>query len=197
MQKTLIFAVAALTGLTAGLYFALASKETPGANMPQVEFATFEGLRRGDMLKLQFEVRRGSAVPFTHEDGSELTLADFEGKWLILNFWATWCAPCRKEMPHLSELQASMGADDFQVLTIASGPNQRPAMERFLAEINVDNLPLHTDLSSAFSRDMGILGLPVTIVMHPEGYEVARLIGDANWGSDNAKEILQSMMQNL
>ena len=92
---------------------------------------------------------------------------------------------------------AVLGGEVFQVVTVASGPNQRPAMERFLDEIGVDNLPLHTDANSSFTRDMGVVGLPVTIVMHPDGYEVARLIGDADWASDNAKEILQAMMAGL
>ncbi|MEL6960396.1 MAG: redoxin domain-containing protein [Pseudomonadota bacterium] len=197
MKKPLIFAAAAVIGLAGGLYLALSGRESP-QDVPQLDLTAYEAMREGDMLKLQVGTNRGSTVPFLHEDGeTELTLADYEGKWVVLNFWATWCAPCRKEMPHLSELQTEFGGGDFEVVTIASGPNQRPAMERFLAEIGVDNLPLHTDANSAFTRDMGVVGLPVTIVMHPDGYEVARLIGDADWASDNAKEILQAMMAGL
>jgi thiol-disulfide isomerase/thioredoxin len=151
-------------------------------------------MREGDMLKLQVGVDRGSDVVFMHEDGSDLTLADYDGKLVVLNFWATWCAPCRKEMPHLSELQDEMGSADFEVVTVATGTNQRPAMERFLAEIGVENLPLHTDNNSALARDMGVVGLPVTIILSEDGYEIGRLIGDANWASDNAKAILAALM---
>ncbi|SLN53980.1 TlpA disulfide reductase family protein [Pseudooctadecabacter jejudonensis] len=192
MKKQLIFAAASIIGVAGGLYLATATEESPA--LPQMEFSAVEALREADMQKLQFGVNRGSDVVFTHEDGSDMTLASYEGQWVVLNFWATWCAPCRKEMPHLSDLQASMDSDTFEVVTVATGINQRPAMIRFLDEIGVDNLPLHTDNNSALARDMGVIGLPVTVVLHPDGFEVARLIGDADWASDNAKEILQTLM---
>ena len=121
--------------------------------------------------------------------------SEYAGKHVVLNFWATWCAPCRHEMPHLSELQAELGGDSFEVVTVATGVNQRPAMERFLAEIGVDNLPKHTDGNSALARDMGVIGLPVTLILDPEGQEIARLIGDADWASDNAKDILTALIE--
>lgn len=192
MKKPLIFAVAAVIGIGGGLYLASDRGESPA--VVQQDFTALEALRSGDMMKLQFGANRGSDVVFTHEDGSDLTLAAFEGQFILLNFWATWCAPCRKEMPHLSELQDEFGGDDFQVVTVATGLNQRPAMERFLDEIGVDNLPLHTDGNSALARDMGVVGLPVTLIMDPQGQEVARLIGDADWASDSAKDILTALM---
>jgi thiol-disulfide isomerase/thioredoxin len=192
MKKPLIFAVAAVIGIGGGLYFASDRGESPA--IVQQDFTALEDLRTGDMMKLQFGADRGSDVVFTSEDGSDLTLAAYEGQYVLLNFWATWCAPCRKEMPHLSELQSEFGGDDFQVVTVATGLNQRPAMQRFLDEIGVDNLPLHTDGSSALARDMGVVGLPVTLIMDPQGQEVARLIGDADWASDSAKAILTALM---
>lgn len=193
MKKPLIFTAAALIGLAGGLYLALGQGESPA--VPARDFTALEEMRSGDMLKLQFGMNRGSDVAFMSEDGEEMTLAAFEGQHVVLNFWATWCAPCRKEMPHLSELQAEFGGDDFQVVTVATGVNQRPAMQRFLAEIGVDNLPLHTDGNSALARDMGVVGLPVTLILDPEGFEIARLIGDADWASDTAKEILKTLIE--
>ncbi|SMX43080.1 TlpA family protein disulfide reductase [Octadecabacter ascidiaceicola] len=192
MKKQLIFAAATVIGVGAGLYLASERGESPA--VVQQDFTALEALRTGDMMKLQFGADRGSDVVFTHEDGSDLTLAAFEGQYVLLNFWATWCAPCRKEMPHLSELQDEFGGDDFQVVTVATGLNQRPAMERFLDEIGVDNLPLHTDNNSALARDMGVVGLPVTLIMDPQGQEVARLIGDADWASESAKTILRELL---
>lgn len=192
MKKQLIFAAATVIGIAGGLYFALDDSESPTLE-PQ-DFSALEAMRSGDMLKLQFGVNRGSDVVFINEDGTDLTLAAFEGKYLLVNFWATWCSPCRKEMPHLSELQEEFGGDDFEVVTIATGINQRPAMERFLEEIGVDNLPLHTDANSALARDMGVVGLPVTLILNPEGFEVARLIGDADWAGDSAKSILAALL---
>ena len=153
-------------------------------------------LREGDMRKLTVhsEPLEGSDVAFVGEDGSEMTLADFAGKHVVLNFWATWCAPCRKEMPHLAALQETYQGEQFEVVTIATGRNPRPAMEAFFAEIGVENLPLHTDERQALSRSLGVLGLPVTLILDPEGNEIARLQGDADWASDSAFAIIETLI---
>jgi len=192
MKKPLIFTAAAAIGIAAGLYLALGGGETP--TLPERDFAALESLRSGDMMKLQFGMDRGSDIVFTHEDGSDLTLAAFEGEYVLLNFWATWCAPCRKEMPYFSELKTEFADQGLQVVTVATGRNSRPGMERFFEEIGVDNLPLHTDANSALARDMGVVGLPVTLIMDPEGYEIARLIGDAEWAGETAKTILRAVL---
>jgi thiol-disulfide isomerase/thioredoxin len=110
-----------------------------------------------------------------------------------VNFWATWCAPCRAEMPHLSNLQTQLGSDDLSVVTIATGRNPRPAMERFFEEISVDNLPLHADPRSTLARNMGVLGLPITVILDRDGQEIARLQGDADWSSESAIAILTAL----
>jgi len=193
MKKVLIFAAATVIGIGGGLYFALDEGESP--TVIQRDFAALEELRTGDLMKLQFGADRGSDVIFSHEDGSNLTLAAFEGSYVVLNFWATWCAPCRKEIPHLSELENEFRGKGLQVVTIATGTNQQPAMERFFQEIGVDNLPLHTDANSALARDMGVVGLPVTLIIDPQGQEIARLIGDADWAGDSAKSILTALLE--
>ncbi|MDO6521630.1 TlpA disulfide reductase family protein [Shimia thalassica] len=153
-------------------------------------------MREGDMKKLNFhpELRKVSEKTFDAENGTKMTLADYEGQYVLLNFWATWCAPCRKEMPMLSDLQAEFGGDDFQVVTLATGRNAPPAMKKFFDEIGVDNLPLHRDPQSAVARDMAVLGLPVTALIDKNGSEIARLTGDADWSSDNAKAILRNVI---
>ncbi len=166
------------------------------ANTAHADMAEIEALREGDMRKLMFHAEpwEGSNTPFTAEDGGQMALTDYEGQIVVLNFWATWCAPCRKEMPHLSALQMQMGGDDLQVVTIATGRNPRPAMERFFAEIGVDNLPLHTDERQALARSLGVLGLPATIILDREGREIARMQGEANWSSDSAIAILTELL---
>ena len=158
--------------------------------------ADIADLRVGDMRKLTVHSApiAGSDVAFMSEDGEEMTLADLNGQYTLLNFWATWCAPCRKEMPDLAALQNQLGGEDFQVVTVATGRNPRPAMEAFFDEIGVDNLPLHTDARQSFSRSMGVLGLPVTLIIDPQGDEIARLQGDADWHSDSAAAIIQALI---
>jgi len=182
-MKKLLFALV-YTALTAGANTALAADADIIAQ-----------LTTGDMKKLivhSTPKATSSAAFFLEDDAGTATLADYEGKYILLNFWATWCAPCRKEMPHLSELKEQLG-EDLEVVTIATGLNQRPAMERFFEEIGVDNLPLHTDNNSALARDFGVVGLPVTLILNPEGLEIARLIGDADWTSDSAYAILNAL----
>ncbi len=174
---------------TALLYLSLVT----GANADK---ADWEALLEGDMRKLRIhsEPIEGSDQPFLADDGSEMTLADYEGKHIVLNFWATWCAPCRAEMPLLSDLATQFDPEDLEVVTIATGRNPRPSMERFFAEIEVDNLPLHTDERQGLARSLGVLGLPVTLVLDPEGNEIARLQGEAEWNSESAVAVLEAMM---
>jgi thiol-disulfide isomerase/thioredoxin len=176
----------------AALYTGLACLANAGAAQD------LEGLRTGDMRKLIVHetLQRGSDVEFTGADGSAMTMADFEGQWVVLNFWATWCAPCRIEMPHLSQLQTDFGGDRLQVVTIATGRNQPQAMQAFFAEIGVDNLPLHTDARQALARDFGVLGLPVTVILTPDGQEFARLQGEANWAAPEAYAVIEALLAN-
>lgn len=130
---------------------------------------------------------------FLDADEAEVTLADWQGKALLVNFWATWCAPCREEMPSLDALQAELGGDDFQVLTIATGRNSRAAIDKFYGETQIANLPVLTDPRQRLARDMGVLGLPASILISADGQEVARLLGDADWSSDAAKQVIREL----
>ncbi|WP_309667497.1 TlpA disulfide reductase family protein [Tabrizicola sp.] len=169
------------------LYTALAI----GANAALADVAS---LREGDMKKLALH-ETPVAVPdavLLDADDAPHALADYRGKWVVLNFWATWCAPCRTEMPSLDRLQAAM--PDLVVLPVATGRNAVAGIERFYAEAGVVNLPVLRDVKSELSRAMGVLGLPVTVILNPEGQEVARLIGDAEWDSANAQAVLAALM---
>lgn len=175
------------------LYMALAL----GANTALADAALISDLRDGDMKKLvvHSQPKAVPETPFNGEDGTNMTLADYKGKITVVNFWATWCAPCRHEMPMLSDLQTELGSEDFEVVTIATGRNAPPAMKKFFDEINVDNLPLHADPRMNLSRQMGVLGLPVTVIVDRSGQEIARLQGDADWSSDSAKSILKALIE--
>jgi len=165
------------------------------ANAALADTTEIAALREGSMKKLLFsEPADVSTAAFTHADGGAFTLADFEGKHVLVNFWATWCAPCRKEMPMLSELQAEFGGDAFEVVTIATGRNDVAGIRRFFDEVGVDNLPLYLDPKQELAREMAVLGLPITVILDPKGREIARMRGDAEWNSDSAKAIIRSLI---
>ncbi|MCU0905053.1 MAG: TlpA family protein disulfide reductase [Tabrizicola sp.] len=161
-----------------------------GANPAVADVAA---LRDGDMKKLALHdapVTIPEAVLLDAKDG-EHSMADYHGKWVVLNFWATWCAPCRHEMPSLDRLQAAM--PEIAVVPVATGRNAVEGIERFFAEEAIVNLPILRDPKSQLARGMGVMGLPVTVILNPEGQEVARLIGDAEWDSASAKAVLAAL----
>lgn len=162
-----------------------------GANAGLADVAA---LRDGDMKKLALHeapVAVPEAVLLDAADG-EHSLADYQGKWVVLNFWATWCAPCRHEMPSLDRLQTAM--PDVAVVPVATGRNSVTGIEKFFEEAGVKTLPILRDPKSELARGMGVMGLPVTVILNPEGQEVARLIGDAEWDSDSAKAIMAALV---
>ncbi|MGB0900162.1 TlpA disulfide reductase family protein [Halocynthiibacter sp.] len=152
-------------------------------------------MREGSLRKLILhpEPRRESASVFVDQQGGEHTLADYQGKYVLLNFWATWCTPCRVEMPSLDRLQARLGGDQFEVVPVATSHNPQAAIDRFWTQAEIKNLPVLLDPDRLLAADFGALSLPLTIVLNPEGQEIARLIGDAEWDSDSAIAILSAM----
>ncbi|WP_116132669.1 TlpA disulfide reductase family protein [Tropicimonas sp. IMCC34043] len=152
-------------------------------------------LRDGAMKKLEFHSEMQPIPDGELLDEADRThrLSDFRGEWLVVNFWATWCAPCRQEMPTLSALQTAFDGEPVRVVTIATGRNSVTGIAKFFEEIGVDNLPQLRDPNQALARQMAIFGLPITVIVDPEGNEVARLRGDADWNSDSAIAILQAL----
>ena len=151
----------------------------------------------GDMRKFVVhpQPKPAGTTEFLTIDGDPLTLAEYKGKWALVNFWATWCAPCKKEMPMLDALQAEMGGDDFEVVTIGTRRSPAPLMREFFEEVGIQNLPLHQDPQSPLAREMGLAALPTTVLLNPEGQEVARLMGDADWASEDARTLITSLLQ--
>lgn len=181
--------------LCATLYTLLAVGANPLAAEP-MDIQTLKDMRQGDMrlVAIHSEPRETVMVPFLDVDGNPIDLSKYAGKTILLNFWATWCAPCRAEMPSLDALNRDMGGDTFQVVTVAVGRNPVPMIEKFFADNAIETLPILRDPKMKFSGASGVRGLPVTLVLNPQGQEIARLQREAEWNSDDAKRLLNAMI---
>ena len=116
--------------------------------------------------------------------GKALSIDQWRGRVLVVNFWATWCAPCRREMPTLDKLQGTLGGKDFEVMALSIDRAGVHAVEAFFMEIGVKHLRLYIDQSTAAMRKLAVVGLPTTLLIDREGREVWRYAGAAEWDSD-------------
>ncbi len=139
-----------------------------------------------------------SGLAFTGPDGKPMTVADLKGRTVLMNLWATWCVPCREEMPALDGLQAALGGDDFQVVAVNvdSGGDEKP--KKFLGEIGIENLAYYREHSLELFNDAkkrGLaLGLPVTMLIDPKGCLLTHMNGPAAWDSGDAKAWVQKAL---
>lgn len=132
-------------------------------------------------MTLHEEPRPIAELRFEDGAGRSLTLADFRGKVVLLNIWATWCGPCRAEMPTLDRLQAMLGGPDFEVVALSIDRAGMNVVDRFYAEIGVTHLARYIDTSAKAARDLGAYGLPTTLLIDRQGREIARHVGPAEW----------------
>lgn len=152
-------------------------------------------LRDGDMKKLvvHSEPKEFGQATFEGPDGTA-SLDDYRGQIVLVNFWALWCGPCREEMPTLDALEKGMGSDDFAVVTVASGPNPPPAVDRYFEEHALQNLPKYLDPNARLGRANSVIAMPVSVLLDRDGREVARLTGTADWNSDSARAIINALI---
>ena len=128
---------------------------------------------------------------FTDGETNPLTLADFRGKVVLVNLWATWCAPCVREMPTLDRLQAVLGSADFEVVAIAQDRKGFEVVTPFLHDRDIEQLSVYADSSSQATRAFGVLGLPASVLIDRAGNEIGRLIGPAEWDSPEAIALIR------
>jgi len=149
-------------------------------------------LAKGAMANFVFARQAAPApqVGFVDGEEREVSLEDFRGRTVLLNFWATWCGPCRTEMPGLDRLQAKLGGDRFIVLALSAdrqGPDVVPAYYR---ESGIEHLAIYNDRTMRVARAFGVPGLPTTVLLGPNGLEIGRLIGPAEWDSAEAEALI-------
>jgi thiol-disulfide isomerase/thioredoxin len=134
--------------------------------------------------------------PLTFEtlDGQPASLADFAGKVVVLNLWATWCAPCREEMPSLERLQARFAEREVVVLALSVDRAGTDRVRKFLDEIGVERLHVYRDPKAATTRALRLPGLPATLLVDRRGQEVGRVLGIAEWDGPAAVAAVEQLL---
>jgi thiol-disulfide isomerase/thioredoxin len=136
---------------------------------------------------------------FNDPEGKPVSLAAFKGKTLLFNVWATWCVPCRAEMPELDKLQAELGSDKFQVVVVNIDTSKPERPKKFFEDTGVKALTLYTDPKANIFYELKqsgkALGLPVTMIVDPEGCQIGLMNGPANWRSDDAKALVTKAVE--
>ncbi|RYC32988.1 TlpA family protein disulfide reductase [Lichenibacterium minor] len=197
-----VLAGAALAaGVAAVLYGVVAPGKTGPAACPAAAAATarLDPLIRGEVaaMSLAQPARIEPDVAFRTPDGRPTSLADFKGKALLVNLWATWCVPCRKEMPALDALQRSQGGPDFQVVAVNVDTARLDRPAEFLKQNGIADLALFADPSAdilqALKRQGGLLGLPTTLLIDRNGCELGRMAGPAEWASPDGQAVIRAL----
>jgi thiol-disulfide isomerase/thioredoxin len=194
MPRLLKFAIPAVIIIGAiGVSFALLSATSKGGNAdPVAKLAT------GSLSKLDTSGKGTPVSDAGFEDpaGTQITLQDFSGRTILVNFWATWCGPCEREMPSLADLQSKKGSDDFQVVAISvdAAEDKAYARER-LDELSGGVLDFYFAPPEAWDivYDSGARGFPTTVIYDEASMEIARLAGEASWNSYEAAALIDAV----
>ena len=134
-------------------------------------------------------------IEFVDEEGKLRTMSEWRGRVVLLNLWATWCAPCRKEMPDLAELQKLLGGDEFEVVALSVDRKGASASAKFLIDIDATVLKLYVDSTAKALGPLQAVGLPATYLIDRQGNEIGRLLGPADWSSPEALKLVLTALK--
>lgn len=190
----------AITGI-AVLAFSLvmAYREDTGTSVqtaaPARNAANSGSSKTGVVFNIYPQPRVLPPIRFTDEKERAMTLQDFRGKLVLLNVWATWCVPCRKEMPTLDRLQARLGSPNFEVVALSIDRGGPLVVSTFYSEIGIRALRIYVDKTGEASANLGATGIPTTLLIDRESREIGRKIGPAEWDSPEIVKLIQSYVE--
>jgi thiol-disulfide isomerase/thioredoxin len=198
-------AVAALVAGLAGVYGIGGFQRNAGTDagcQAAVDIAKrIAPLARGEVAALTVAEKplRVPELAFQGADGRQVGLKDWRGRFVLLNLWATWCVPCRKEMPALERLQTNLGGPDFEVVAINIDTRDPEKPKDFLREANLNRLGYFSDQKAKVFQDLkGIgraLGMPTSVLVDGAGCEIATLAGPAEWDSEDAIKLIKAAVK--
>jgi thiol-disulfide isomerase/thioredoxin len=146
----------------------------------------------GARFTLKDDPQPAPGVAFTDRDGARVSLADFKGRVVLVNFWATWCAPCVEEMPTLDALEADLGSAAFTVLAVSEDMGGLETVEPFLRDkLDLQTLEIYLDDKGALAQAFGVRGMPTTYLVDAKGRVVGGLEGPADWNSAPVKRLIR------
>jgi len=165
-----------------------------GGQDEEVVKGPLTGLNKGAMAPLLVRPKPLDLpeLSFAGPGGETKTLADFKGKIVLLNIWASWCVPCREEMPQLDKLQAELGGKDFEVVAVNIDRGGGGKAKKFLEETGAAHLAAYTDPSGKLFAAVKAVGMPTTLLIDRDGREIGRLVGPADWGSAEGKRLIEA-----
>jgi len=194
-------AVLAAAGVGAALYGSFSAGHNRGGGECRAARPVAERLMplaRGEVAALKVAADPGPLPPlvFLDPQGQPTSLADLKGRTVLLNLWATWCAPCRHEMPALDKLQAELGGPGFEVVAINIDQRNLERPKTWLKEAGVTRLAYYADPQAKVFQELRqagkAVGMPTTFLLDPNGCELASLSGPADWASEDAKRLVQA-----
>jgi thiol-disulfide isomerase/thioredoxin len=204
-RRLALFAAVALAGALAGLAAVYGIGGVGGKSDPACRSATETAKRmvplaRGEVAAVAVagEPRRVPDLAFRDRDGKERTLAEWRGRTVLFNLWATWCVPCRKEMPALDALQGRLGGPDFEVVAVNIDTRDAAKPRAWLNEVGIKHLAYYADPSAKVFQDLKAVGkafgMPTTLIIDPHGCELGYLAGPAEWASEDALKLLAAAL---
>ena len=141
------------------------------------------------------EARSLPAFKFIDRDGTQLSLEDFRGKLVALHFWATWCYPCREELPTVDAMHGELGGADFAVVPLSVDRDGAELVSRYYADNNINNLSVYIDEGMDAARALLVNGIPYTILVNREGEEIARVLGDRDWSTPEVMALMRQLIR--
>ncbi len=196
LRRAILIGAAFVAGVsTAAVFYNTGPAPQPAATGSKTAHEAVPGDKRTFALRPHDQPRPLKPFKFIDGDLKAASLSDFRGKIVLLNIWATWCVPCRAEMPTLERLQQSLGGPEFEVVALSIDQEGVPVVKKFYQELGITRLRIFVDPTMRAPQELGAIGVPTTLLVDREGREIARYAGPAEWDSPEVVATIRSHIE--